>query len=37
MTGIDKTIRPNGENHKKYLRLFELYKTIYPRLTKTAS
>jgi xylulokinase len=37
MTGIKKVIKPEKENCKKYLRLFEVYKRIYPGLRKTVS
>ena len=32
MTGIKKVIKPNEENHKKYLQLYKMYRKIYPSL-----
>jgi xylulokinase len=35
MTGIEKPIKPDKQNHKKYQRLFAVYEKIYPGLKKT--
>jgi sugar (pentulose or hexulose) kinase len=32
MTGIEKTVKPDQENHKKYLKLYKMYRRIYPSL-----
>ncbi len=34
MTGAEKVIKPDWQNHKKYRRLFEAYVEIYPGLRK---
>jgi len=34
MTGINKIIKPEKQNHKKYKQLFMIYKKIYPNLKK---
>jgi xylulokinase len=32
MTGVEKTIKPDKQNHKKYRQRFAVYKNIYPGL-----
>jgi xylulokinase len=32
MTGVEKTIKPDTQNHQKYQRRFTAYKNIYPGL-----
>jgi xylulokinase len=34
MTGMEKTIKPDPQNHQKYQRRFAAYKKIYPALKK---
>jgi sugar (pentulose or hexulose) kinase len=34
MTGVEKTIKPDRQNHEKYRRQFAVYKKIYPGLKR---
>ena len=35
MSRIDRTIRPNRENRRKYALLYPVYKSIYPNVKET--